>query len=116
MSHPATKEPSHSWADAYAVLHSEEFEQVLRVRLVQLALDKHGSAATSVKAIELLLSMGRQVVEGELSDVPTTILEAADAKLSAWLQPIAISANQPDESSGPDGTTAEGDDRETVLF
>lgn len=82
------QQPGHDWAAAGRVLHSEDFDEYLMRRLVQIALDTSQSGAAVIRAVELLLTMGRSEQRDLLDDVPTDMLESVAKRLDAYIDQV----------------------------
>jgi hypothetical protein len=84
-----------SWEECDKLLSDPGLFRMLNVRLVQLAMTTESAVAT--RAIEMLHEYGQESVDGDLSDIPTSTLEAARTKAVGLIQSM-----NGDESGGDD--------------
>lgn len=72
-----------TWDEADLLSRSPELNDVLRVRLVQIAFSDNPSA--SIRAIEMLFNMPATSLRRDFAGVSTDDLRAARAKAQKWL-------------------------------
>jgi hypothetical protein len=76
--------PVPTWRGALDVWNDPEFGEIMKVCLVLIAIDKSESASARIRAIEMLMSIGRDV-RSPLRDVPDYILDNAYKRAKAVL-------------------------------
>lgn len=89
-----------NWDEMWKLLHSDELGTVLRVRLLQIAMDYVGSGSACIRAIEMLMGAGGEVVQDDLAGVPLDVLVEAKGKANAWVNELTRRIESLDSESG----------------
>lgn len=99
------------WSEMWKLLHSEDLGTILRVRLLQIALDNVGSGSACIRAIELLMGVGGEVVQDELAGVDVEVLLEAREKANVWVSQltrrIETAGSQPRNGADTPGENTE---------